>query len=201
MMLFTRQRTGLVQSVEVPLFDAIFTLIGHSDDYNNARGLHPPRGIHGRGAGAFRCQDGKYVQFDSSSARHLVWFARAAGITDWGPDLLDITRLRDESANQRLHARLRELFLTRPASEWEALGNRAGAAIGWARTVPEWIATDHARELGAVVQLDDPELGPTWMAGLPVHLTATSSAPSRPRHLPDADREAVLRDLGNGHRP
>ena len=43
----------------------------------------------------------------------------------------------------------------------------AGAAIGWARTTDEWIATDHAQRIGAVVQLDDPELGPTWMAGLP----------------------------------
>ena len=61
------------------MFDAMFTLIGHSGAYVNQRGLHPPRGIHGRGAGAFRCQDGKYVQFDTSSARHLVWFAQAGG--------------------------------------------------------------------------------------------------------------------------
>ena len=77
-------------------------LIGHSGAYANESGLHPPRGIHGRGAGAFRCQDGKYVQFDSSSARHLVWFAQAAGITDWGPELLDIVRLRDESGQPAL---------------------------------------------------------------------------------------------------
>ena len=90
MALIARERTGLGQRVEVPLFDAMFTLIGHSGAYVNARGLHPPRGIHGRGAGAFRCKDGKYVQFDSSSARHLSWFAQAAGISDWGPELLDI---------------------------------------------------------------------------------------------------------------
>jgi crotonobetainyl-CoA:carnitine CoA-transferase CaiB-like acyl-CoA transferase len=195
MALIARQRTGLGQRVEVPLFDAMFTLIGHSGAYVNSRGLHPPRGIHGRGAGAFRCKDGKYVQFDSSSARHLIWFAQEAGITDWGPDLLDITRLRDESVNQRLHARLRELFLTRNACEWEEVGNRAGAAMGWARTTSEWINTDHARELRAVVQLDDPELGPTWMAGLPVHLTATPGNPKGPRHLPNADREAIISEL------
>ncbi len=82
MALIARHRTGLGQMVEVPLFDAMFTLIGHSGAYVDARGLHPPRPIHGRGAGSFRCKDGKYVQFDTSSARHLTWFAREAGIVD-----------------------------------------------------------------------------------------------------------------------
>jgi crotonobetainyl-CoA:carnitine CoA-transferase CaiB-like acyl-CoA transferase len=193
--LIARHRTGLGQRVEVPLFDAMFTLIGHSGAYVNQRGLHPPRGIHGRGAGAFKCQDGKYVQFDTSSARHLVWFAQEAGITDWGPEWLDISRLRDESVNQQLHARLRELFLTRTACEWEELGNRAGAAMGWARTTTEWINTDHARAINAVVQLDDPELGPTWMAGLPVQLSATPGAPMGPRHRPNEDHDGVLAEL------
>jgi crotonobetainyl-CoA:carnitine CoA-transferase CaiB-like acyl-CoA transferase len=195
MALIARQRTGFGQRVEAPMLDAMFTLIGHSGAYVNQRGLHPPRGIHGRGAGAFKCKDGKYVQFDTSSARHLVWFAQQAGITDWGPQLLDVVRLRDESVNQTLHARLRELFVTRTACEWEELGNRAGAAMGWARTTTEWIHTEHAQAIGAVVRMDDPQLGPTWMAGLPVHLTATPGAPRGPRHLPDADHAAVLAEL------
>src|SRR5204862_1447016 len=106
-----------------------------------------------------------------------------------------IVRLKDETVNQKLHARLRELFLTRTARDWEELGNRAGAAMGWARTTDEWIATDHAREIGAVIQLEDPELGPTWMAGLPVHLTASPGAPQGARHLPDADHVQIMAEL------
>ena len=199
--LIARHRTGKGQRVEVPLFDAMFTLIGHSGAYVNEKGLHPPSPIHLRGSGAFRCKDGKYVQFDTSSARHLVWFAREAGITDWGPELLDISRLKDEVVNQQLHARLRELFLTRTAEEWEDVGNRAGAAIGWCRTVSEWIATDHARSTKAVVQVDDPELGPTWMAGLPIHLSETPGDPSRPRHQLDEDRASVLDALNQPTSP
>jgi crotonobetainyl-CoA:carnitine CoA-transferase CaiB-like acyl-CoA transferase len=200
MALIARQRSGLGQRVEVPLFDAMFTLIGHSGAYAEARGLHAPRPIHGRGAGAFRCKDGKYVQFDTSSSRHLTWFAQEAGITDWGPEFLDIKRLQDEAANQRLHARLRELFLTRTAAEWEELGNRAGAAIGWARSVNEWIQTEHARKICAVVEVDDPEFGPTWMAGLPVRLTETLGLPKGPRHLPDEDHAEIVADLDGARR-
>ena len=195
MALIARQRSGRGQRVEVPLFNAMFTLIGHSGAYINSRGLRPATGIHGRGAGAYRCADGRYVQFDTSSPRHLTWFARAAGITRWGPDLLDLMRNREPEVNQRLHARLRELFLTRTAAAWEELGNKAGAAIGFARTTTEWIHTEHAQQIGAVVQLDDPELGPTWMAGLPVHLTASPGAPQGPRHLPDADHAQTMAEL------
>ena len=193
MALIARQRTGRGQIVESPLFDAMFTLIGHSGAYANERGLHPPRPIHLRGSGAFRCRDGKYVQFDTSSARHWTWFAREAGLTEtWEPELLDIVKLRDEALNQRLHAKLRELFLTKTAAEWEEIGNRAGAAIGWCRTVDEWIETEHAREIGAVTQLDDPELGRTWMAGLPAKLLSTPGGPKGPRHALDADRAEIL---------
>ena len=202
MALIARQRTGRGQRVEVPLFDAMFTLIGHSGAYINSKGLHPPRGIHGRGAGSFRCGDGKYVQFDTSSARHLVWFAREAGLTgNWEPELLDVNKLRDEGLNQALHERLRELFLTRTAREWEEIGNKAGAAIGWARSVNEWIHTDHAQQIEAVVELDDPQFGPTWMAGRAVQMAKTPGGPQGPRHLPDADHDAVLAGLDNPPAP
>ena len=196
MALIARQRSGKGQHVNVSLFDAMFTLIGHSGAYLNAHGWRSPSGIHGRGAGCYRCGDGQYVQFDTSSPRHLTWFARAAGVTvNWAPDLLDLDRNADPEVNERLHARLRELFLTRSAAEWEEIGNRAGASIGWARSVAEWIRTPHARELGAVVQMDDPELGPTWMAGLPVRLTGSPGAPKGPRRLPDSDHADIVADL------
>ena len=196
MALIARQRSGRGQRVEAPLFDAMFTLIGHSGAYSEARGLREPAPIHGRGAGCYRCADGRFVQFDTSSPRHLTWFARAAGVTGrWEPELLDLDRNRDPQVNERLHARLRELFLTRNAADWEEIGNRAGGAIGFVRTVEEWLHTDHAQEVGAVFQLDDPELGPTWMPGLPVQLSESAGAPVGPRRPPDADREEILAEL------
>ena len=171
MALIARRRTGRGQRVEVPLFDAMFTLIGHSGAYVNERGLRPPRPIHGRGAGAFRCLDGRYVQFDTSSARHLSWFARAAGLLGrLDPELLDLTSNARPEVNERLHAALQAEFLTRTAAEWEEIGNAAGAAIGFVRTPAEWIGTEHARRTHAVAPVTDPELGAIWCAGLPVAL-------------------------------
>ena len=200
-----RERTGRGQLVEVPLYDAMFTLIGHSGTYANERGLHSPTGIHQRGAGCFRCADGRYVQFDTSSPRHLTWFARAAGITgQWPLELLDLRENQKPEVNERLHEHLRELFLTRSAREWEELGNEAGSAIGFVRTPAEWIHEDHAQAIRAVAHVDDPELGPMWMAGVPASLSEfVDGMEFAARHLPGADTNAVLDELKtmNGSRP
>lgn len=195
--LIARERDGRGQTIEAALFDSMFTLIGQNGAWLHNRGWREPNGIHGRGAGCFRCGDGSYVQFDTSSARHLTWFAHAAGIDHWGAEYLDVTRLQDPQTNEALHARLRELFLTRPASEWERIGNAAGAAIGMVRTSTEWLHEEHAHAIGAVTQVDDPVLGPTLMPGLPVRLSLTDGKPGRARALPDADREAILDQLGS----
>jgi crotonobetainyl-CoA:carnitine CoA-transferase CaiB-like acyl-CoA transferase len=196
MALIARRRTGRGQRVEVPLFDAMFTLIGHSGAYADVSGPRPPRPIHGRGAGAFCCQEGRYVQFDTSSARHLAWFARAAGLLGrFEPDLLDLAGNARPEVNERLHARLREEFLTRTAAEWEQLGNAAGAAIGFIRTQAEWIGTDQARRSHAVARVTDPEFGAIWCAGVPVLLSEFPDPRPRPRRLAGEDTAAVLAEL------
>jgi crotonobetainyl-CoA:carnitine CoA-transferase CaiB-like acyl-CoA transferase len=201
MALIARHRTGRGQHVEIPLFHAMFTAIGPAGAYVTARGLHEPTPIDQNGSGTYRCGDGRYIQFDPSHHRFLTWFAEAAGISDWGPELLDIKRLRDPAVNARLHARLAELFLTRPAEEWEALAYEAGAVLNVVRTAQEWLKHPHARESGAVAQVDDPELGPTWMAGLPVRLMGSPGAVRGPRRLPDADRAEILAELAASPSP
>ena len=198
MALIARRRTGRGQHVEVPLFDAMFTLIGHSGAYSDDRGLHPPRPIHVRGSGAFPCSDGRYVQFDTSSPRHLPWFARAAGLLGrWDTELLDIAATARPEVNERLHVRLREEFATRTAAEWEELGNAAGAAIGFIRTPAEWITTTHARKTRAVAQVTDPEFGPIWCAGVPVALSEFPAPAVQPRRAAGADTADVLAELAD----
>jgi crotonobetainyl-CoA:carnitine CoA-transferase CaiB-like acyl-CoA transferase len=198
MALIARRRTGRGQHVEVPLYDAMFTLIGHSGAYSDDRGLHPPRPIHVRGSGAFRCSDNRYVQFDTSSPRHLPWFARAAGLLGrWDTELLDLAATARPEVNERLHARLRDEFLTRTAAQWEELGNAAGAAIGFIRTPAEWIATEHARMTRAVAEVTDPEFGPMWCAGVPVALSEFPDPAVRPRRTAGADTADVLAELAH----
>ena len=194
-----RRRTG--QHIEVPLFHAMFTAIGPAGAYVTARGLHEPTPIDYNGSGTYRCGDGRYIQFDPSNHRFLIWFAQAAGISQWGPELLDVKRLREPAVNARLHDRLAELFLTRPVEAWESLAYEAGAVLNVVRTPREWLQHEHARAMSAVTQVEDPELGPAWMAGLPVLLMGSPGAVRGPRHLPDADRAAILAEVSPSPTP
>ncbi len=196
MALIARHKTGRGQRIEIPLFHAMFTAIGPAGAHITAKGLHEPRPIDVNGSGTYRCGDGRYIQFDPSNHRFLTWFAQAAGISDWGPELLDIDRLKDPAANARLHARLRELFLTRSACDWETLANSVGAVLAMVRTPRAWMQSEHARQSDAAALVEDPEFGPTWMAGLPVQTGGCPASVRGPRHLPDADRAAILAELG-----
>lgn len=182
MALIARGRTGLGQTIEVPLFDAMFELIG-------ANGISVDgeyRVTRARGAGTYVCQDDRRILFNSSSSpRFWRWFAQAAGISNEHP--LD-------------HDHLKKLFLTRPAKEWEDLINAAGGPTTMVRSAAEWMASDQARQRRTVIQLDDPHLGPTWMPGVNVHLTDSPGSIS-PRHRLDADKAKVLQALQAGRVP
>jgi crotonobetainyl-CoA:carnitine CoA-transferase CaiB-like acyl-CoA transferase len=176
MALIARGRMGRGQTIEVPLFDAMFELIGANGisvdgEYRMARS---------RGAGTFVCQDGRRILFNSASTpRFLRWFAQAAGLPS------------EETFD---HASLSQIFLTRPAKEWEDRINAAGGPTTMVRSAAEWMASDQARQRRTVIQLDDPHLGPAWMPGVHVHMTDSPGSIS-PRHLLDADRANVLSAL------
>ncbi|MGH3252530.1 MAG: CaiB/BaiF CoA transferase family protein [Trebonia sp.] len=193
--LVERHRSGRGQHIEVPLFDAVFEMIGDAGAYVTARGPSPQLPLAKYGSGTYQCRDGRHVQFNpiGATSRFVSWFLRAAGKPEW-TDSLDQAVLR---------GRLTGLFATRTAADWERLGHEAGVPLSRVRTAAEWLATPHARAAGEVVRLEDPVLGGTWMAGLGVHAAAAQDPrgldrPLSPRHRPDADREQVLAELAAG---
>ncbi|HEX8968867.1 MAG TPA: CoA transferase [Chloroflexota bacterium] len=173
MALIARERDGLGQHIEVPLFDAMFELIGANGisvdgDYRMTRS---------RGTPTYACADGRHILFNATSTpRFRRWFGQAAGVDQPSP----------------------ELFGTRSASAWEADINAAGAPTSMVRTAAEWLANEHARMRGTVVRVEDPVLGPTWMPGVQVRLSDSPGAIQSARHRPDADRELILAALGGG---
>ncbi|MCC7368015.1 MAG: CoA transferase [Chloroflexi bacterium] len=192
MALVARERSGLGQRIEMPLFDATFAAIG-------AHGLLIDGGVAGGRpddfwGGLFECGDGRWVFFSGSTPRFRRRFVDAAGIQSWEAEgLLDIPRMtRDPELGSQLRPRLRALFKTRPALEWQELGAAAGVPITVSRTSAEWIAEDHARAAGIVREVADPALGPTWQPGRAVRLSAFPDEPLRPASRLDADRASVL---------
>lgn len=197
--LIERQRSGRGQHVSVPLYDAMFEAIGDQATYATSDGKPKPEFSTGvfLGGGIYRCADDRYLQFNplGATARFRNWFLQEVGHPDWA--LLD---------DQALLERLVGMFAARPAAHWEQLGQGIGVPMVQIRSTREWLATPHARASGAVVQLDDPMLGPTWMAGIPLHVGTEQGPdgldhPLQPRHVPDADRSDILAELERPEQP
>lgn len=191
-----REVTGRGARLEVPLFDAMFEFIAGAGTYSLKRGYRMEDPLIANGSGTYECADGGYVQFNPIGAtmRFLTWFLDAAGESDWIAEGLGLASsyAADPTLAVSLRTRLAALFLTRTAQDWEDLGRAAGVPLCRIRTMAEWVETEHARVSGQVVEVADPELGTTWMAGSPVHLSETPAVAGRPRRAAPADRTALL---------
>jgi crotonobetainyl-CoA:carnitine CoA-transferase CaiB-like acyl-CoA transferase len=191
-----RLRHGNGERIEVPLYHAMFELIGGAGAYAESQGFAQEKPLDKLGSGTYQCADGRWVQFNpiGASGRFLTWFLDAAGepaglAESFGFRALDRD---DDNAGTGLHERLEQLFKQRSGAEWEALGNGAGVPICLIRTAAEWLECDQARESGAIVEVDDPVLGTTTVAG---RIFGPLEEPTRrpARHLPDADRDEIMR--------
>ncbi|HWI74703.1 MAG TPA: CoA transferase [Baekduia sp.] len=213
--LIARERTGRGQRVEVPLFDALFELIAHfgvmrvggpdpmTPNFFSATAGTSPQG------GFYRCNDGQWIQLCLLQKRHVGWFTQRFFKPEWIEEgLADPEKMGAVDGNTEkfmgganpLHPRARaayeEVLAKRSASEWERVINEeVGAPTGLCQTTEQWLHDDHAFDSGAVVEVDDPLLGPTRQAFFPVTLSGTPPRVKHPRHLPNADREEILAEL------
>ncbi|MGH2600693.1 MAG: CaiB/BaiF CoA transferase family protein, partial [Dehalococcoidia bacterium] len=190
MALIARERDGAGQRVEVPLFDAMFLAIGSSGLLVNGRpaGGRPDDAWSGR----FECADGRLVQMNLPTPRFRLRFMETAGLHEWiEHGYVDLATLaRGTPAREHQQQGLRDLFRTRTADEWWALGQQADVPLTPILTSAEWLQTEHARGAAVVVPVDDPDLGRMMQPGVAVRLIGTPGA-IRPRHPLDADRDVV----------
>ena len=200
--LIARERTGIGQRIEVPLFDACFELIGASvmqTDPSPAAPGGPRISNVMPQLGHYRCADGRWLELCLFQDRHLRWFAE----TFLSPELVedgmgDAERmLTDPDLQERARKRYADLFATRPARDWEiAINEESGASAALCQTSEEWLTLDaHARDSGAVIELADHEYGRTAQAGFPIRMSATPPSVAFPRRRLDADRAEILAEL------
>ncbi len=201
--LIARDRDGLGQRVQMPLFDALFEAGGAGPVVER-----PEPFKYGDLALAwYRCADGRYIALASAWFRHLEWFVRAAGCQAWIDEgLVDYDRMMTEPAVvEEVRARLVHLFAQRPALEWEAFGRVHGCSLAMPRSLAEWLDEDHPLAAGALVDGEDPQLGRVRMPGRAVRVSAfpdVAITSRRPAGSDDAElRDAFGRIPGRNHRP
>ena len=186
--LIARQRDGLGQRIEVPLFDAMFTAIG-------ARAMRVPFSndpiLDNTGFGVYLCADGRCVHFAPVAPRFMAWFVDAVGIAAWRAEgLFERTRLNTEPALVgELRRRLTILFAQRTALDWEALGDAIGVPMAVCRSMAEWAHTEHACASNTIVEVDDPQHGRMRLPGAAVRLSGAPAWIAAARRPLDADRD------------
>lgn len=190
MALIARERDGLGQQIEVPLYDASFAAIGYRAQRRHNGAPAATLGIGGGPSapwfGPHLCSDGRWVYFHiaNKNAKDLI---DAAGAAQWwdAPDA---------------PARVEALFATRTAQEWEDLGASVGTEMAVCTTSAEWLRHPHAIGSGMVLDVPDPTFGLMRQPGVAVRLARTPGAVRGPAPALDADRGAVLADA-DGHPP
>lgn len=198
--LVARERTGLGQWVEVPLFDAAFEVLGGgAQKVGNVepslQGVAAP--ATAPQIGHYRAADGAWIQLCLIQPRHLDWFIRAFLPEEVDNGWNDAARVATDADIQRgMRSRLETLIASRTAREWEqTINETSGAPSAIVQTSAEWMRDPHALETESVIELVDPELGATRQAGYAINLSDTPLRNAGPRRPLDADRDSVLADL------
>ena len=194
MALIARERDGVGQRVEMPLFDATFASIGRigmwaSTPLDTSR--TDLRAIYG---GYFQCKDDRWVHFFGHGNQNLNEVLELAGMTSWHSDgLTDYDRVRgDAQLAAEVQRRMREMFKTRTAQEWEDLIAEAGGECTMSRTSEEWFNHPHALESEMAIQVQDPTYGKMLQPGINVRMSLTPGKVRGPAPAPGQHREEIL---------
>ena len=196
MALVARERDGFGQRIEASLHDSLYQAIGIRGlkflDRDAPRGSVP-------WVGPYECADGRWVFFHAAYSHFIRQFCETAGVPEWldQPWSKASEILQDYSLADTARAHLTNIFLTRPAQEWEDLINDGGNGPPTVRCLDsaEWLQEPHAREAEIIVELDDPQLGPMLQPGIQVRMGATPGEIRSPRRALDADRDDILAEL------
>ena len=197
--LYARERSGVGQAVEVPMFESVtaFMMVEHLA----GRTFVPPNGpagynrITSDNRKPFRTRDGYLAVVPYTDAQWQRFFALANR-----PELaLDprFAKLNERSQNiAQLYALLEPIMVARDTAEWVVLLAEADLPFAPVNSVDDLLADPHLKAVGFWHSMQHPTEGQLTLPGLPVHYSATPGSIRRaPPNLGEHTAE-VLAELG-----
>ena len=110
----------------------------------------------------------------------------------------DLVEKQFERPGSEAWREVAEIFRSRTREEWRAFNDEHDAMIEPVLDLDEALDSELVREREMVVELEQPELGPVRLLGLPVKLSRTPGHGTRPAPALGEHTEAVLREAGFG---
>lgn len=196
--LFSRERDGRGQEIEVPMFETLasFAMLEHLCGAVMA----PPIGPTGYQRALsperrpYRTMDG-YIAVMIYTDRHWRNFFAAIGNPDWAEDPM-FASLRSRTQNiERVLGHLSAVLAERTTDQWMELLRRAECPAMPVKSIDDLIDDPHLAAVGFWHWHED-ENGTMRMPGVPVRFSQTPGAAGRPGPALGADSEDVLREAG-----
>jgi crotonobetainyl-CoA:carnitine CoA-transferase CaiB-like acyl-CoA transferase len=194
-----RLRTGEGQLVDTSLYEAgIQQTQWHSAIFFATGEAPPPSGsahILSAPYQAFLAADG-WLTIGGANQANWERLVRVLGAPEWLAD----ERFRSNAERMKNLPALVELMnvrlKTRKVSEWIGLLEREGVPCGPIQSIGAMVEHPQTRAREMVVELEHPRAGRTRALGLPVKLSATPGAVTRPAPLLGEHTREVLKEFG-----
>ena len=193
--IFERNTSGVGQSVEVPLYDAMLQAVGV------LAMIRPPfkpvtKPIFSGFDHQYQCLDGRWVHIVATVPGHAEAFLKAVNRVDLIEKGLAKRGLATKTElNALLIQTLTDVFKTRTALAWEGFFVELDIPGARCLSSQEWLDHPQATESDLVVMVEDPLLGPCRQPGLQVKLLATPGGIIAPAPLPNQHRDQILSEL------
>jgi len=193
--LFSREKTGKGQYVDVSMFDGLVSWMSVPLAANLRTGGEPAdRAARGEPAyGVFSSGDGKYLTLSIAHEDHF-WKNLCMAIDK--PDLADIPRSGRYERREELKAMLVDVLLTKPRDTWVELLNAVDVPCGPVNTIGEVAADPHVGHRGLITELASSGGQKVRQVAHPLKFSET---PARARHPAPAlgeNAEEILESLG-----
>jgi len=199
MALFERERSGLGQAIEVPMFETMvsFNLVEHM----GGETFVPPQGgmgyervlsPHRR---PYRTRDG-FIGLLPYTNAHWQRFFALAGRHELAAD----PRFADPSSRSRnigeLYRILAELVAERSTAEWTEMLAVADIPMTTVQAPEDLLQDPHLQDVDFFAEVEHPSEGTVRTLGIPVRFSRTPGSVRRLAPGLDADRAEILQELG-----
>lgn len=196
--LLARDRTGRGQRVEVSLLQGVLSLTTQSWNWTDKGQFLLEKTLRGgvHQAFVYECANGEWIHYSvMSGVKPTRSEAEVLGIEDIPPATLwTMTAQARADYDAKKRAAYRRWDRAKLIEEMRA------ADLGCEAIVPPHERFEHPQlvETGSVVQVVDPEVGPTTQIGNTIFLNSTPGKVKGPQPLAGAHTDEVLRALGYG---
>ncbi|MDA3813840.1 MAG: CoA transferase [Candidatus Cloacimonetes bacterium] len=180
--LYHREKTGEGQKIDVAMLDSQVAILENAMARYQVDGVSPtPLGNRHPTVSPFQAFMTKDDYFVLPIGNDSLWkkFCHAVSKEEWITDIRFVTNADRNENLKTLIPLLKELFLTKNASEWIELIEGYGVPCGPINNIEKVMNDDQVHARNMIVEVDDDKAGTIKIAGNPIKMTSIQEEKKR----------------------